>query len=58
MPKDLLYEVTLSGLEFSHVVPVYASSLEEAWQFAELEYAEAGFVVTRVQPSMKQKENQ
>lgn len=44
------YWVTIESAAHSFEVPVYAESLDQALEYAELQYAEAGFAVTRVRP--------
>lgn len=36
--------------EHSYEVPIYAVSLEEAWELAESQYVPAGFEILRVRP--------
>lgn len=47
------YWVTVETAAESLEVPVYAVSLEEALDVAELKYIPAGFAVTRVRPEVK-----
>ena len=42
--------------EHSYEVPVYAVSLEEAFELAEWQYVPAGFQVVRVRPDVRQPE--
>lgn len=44
--------VTVEGLIGSTEVPVWAETLEQAMEYAEIEYVEAGFVVSRVRPEV------
>lgn len=46
------YWVTVETAAESLEVPVYAVSLEEALDVAELKYIPAGFAVTRVRPEV------
>lgn len=46
------FYVTIETAAESIEVPVYASSLEEALDEAELKYIPAGFAVTRVRPEV------
>lgn len=46
--------VTIETAAESFEVPVYALSLDEALDIAELKYIPAGFAVTRVRPEVKQ----
>lgn len=49
--KHFVVEVETQTHTFE--VPVYAETLEEANEKAEAEYVPAGFMVTRVRPSLK-----
>lgn len=46
------YWVTVESAAHSFEVPVYAESLEEAFENADWQYTEAGFEVTRVRPDV------
>lgn len=44
------YWATIETAAHSFEVPVYAESLEQALDYAEAQYVEAGFAVTRIRP--------
>ena len=51
--KSKKFYVTIQGLMGSTELPMWADSLEQAEELAELEYADAGFTVTRIRPEVK-----
>lgn len=44
------YWVTIESAAHSFEVPVYGESLDQALEYAEFQYVDAGFAVTRVRP--------
>lgn len=48
------YWVTVESAAHSFEVPVFAESLDQALEYAEWQYMEAGFEVTRVRPDRVQ----
>lgn len=47
------YWATIESAAHSFEVPVYAESLDQALEYAESQYVEAGFAVVRVRPDVR-----
>lgn len=47
------YWVTVESAAHSFEVPVFAESLDQALEYAEVQYEDAGFQVVRVRPDVR-----